>query len=439
MEAALFLLIGLAVGGGLVWLLLRGKSQGLVEQLQANHARELEERERRIAETRGDLLQRDGDLRSAEQRLAAELAKADAREEKLREQATYITELNERMKGEFKLIATELLKEKGKELNERQKESLEGVLNPLKERIKDFEEQVRKAYDEEGKQRFALKGEVEKLLQQNLRLSQDADNLAKALRGDNKTQGDWGEMILERLLESSGLVEGVEYSLQASGSVSIDGETKQYRPDAVVHLPGSKHIIIDSKVSLTHYERFVASTDDAERDGLAKAHADSVRAHMRGLAAKDYLKLYGTATPEFVFMFVPIESAFNLAQQARPELVQEAIEQRIYIVTHSTLLASLKLFHNIWKNERIAQNHLEIAERAGALYEKFVGFTEDLGRIGKSVNDAKEQYEKALGKLSEGPGNLVRQVEMLKKLGAKTNKSLHEKLVQRSLEENTEA
>lgn len=207
----------------------------------------------------------------------------------------------------------------------------------------------------------------------------------------------------------------------------------------MVHLPGGKHIIIDSKVSLTHYERFVASTDDAERDGLAKAHADSMRAHMRGLAAKDYLKLYGTATPEFVFMFVPIESAFNLAQQTRPELVQEAIEQRIYIVTHSTLLASLKLFHNIWKNERIAQNHLEIAERAGALYEKFVGFTEDLGRIGKSVNDAKEQYEKALGKLSEGPGNLVRQVEMLKKLGAKTNKSLHEKLVQRSLEENTEA
>lgn len=436
MEAALFLLIGLAVGGGIVWLLIRGKSQGLVDQLQANHARELEERERRISEIRGDLLQRDVDLRSAEQRLAAELAKADAREEKLREQATYITELNERMKGEFKVIAAELLKEKGKELNDRQKESLEGVLNPLKERIKDFEEQVRKAYDEEGKQRFALKGEVEKLLQQNVRLSQDADNLAKALRGDNKTQGDWGEMILERLLESSGLVEGTEYTLQTSSTLS-DGS--RLRPDAVVHLPGSKHIIIDSKVSLTHYERFVASTDDNEREGLAKAHADSLRAHMRGLAAKDYLKLYGTATPEFVFMFVPIESAFNLAQQARPELVQEAIEQRIYIVTHSTLLASLKLFHNIWKNERIAQNHLEIAERAGALYEKFVGFTEDLGRIGKSVNDAKEQYEKALGKLSEGPGNLVRQVEMLKKLGAKTNKSLHEKLVQRSLEENTEA
>lgn len=436
MEAALFLLIGLAVGGGIVWLLLRGKSQGLVEQLQANHARELEDRERRMAETRSDLLQRDGDLRSAEQRLAAELAKADAREEKLREQATFITELNERMKGEFKLIAAELLKEKGKELNERQKESLEGVLNPLKERIKDFEEQVRKAYDEEGKQRFALKGEVEKLLQQNMRLSQDADNLAKALRGDNKTQGDWGEMILERLLESSGLVEGIEYTLQTSSTLS-DGS--RLRPDAVVNLPGSKHIIIDSKVSLTHYERFVASTDDAEREGLAKAHADSMRAHMRGLAAKDYLKLYGTATPELVFMFVPIESAFNLAQQTRPELVQEAIEQRIYIVTHSTLLASLKLFHNIWKNERIAQNHLEIAERAGALYEKFVGFTEDLGRIGKSVNDAKEQYEKALGKLSEGPGNLVRQVELLKKLGAKTNKSLHEKLVQRSLEENTEA
>lgn len=439
MEAALFLLIGLVAGGGLVWFLLRGKSQGLVEQLQANHARELEERDRRIVETRADLLQRDIDLRSAEQRLAAELAKADAREEKLKEQTTYITELNERMKGEFKLIAAELLKEKGKELNERQKESLEGVLNPLKERIKDFEEQVRKAYDEEGKQRFALKGEVEKLLQQNMRLSKDADNLAKALRGDNKTQGDWGEMILERLLESSGLVEGVEYTLQASGSVSIDRETKQYRPDAVVHLPGSKHIIIDSKVSLTHYERFVAITDDAERERLSRAHADSVRTHMKGLAAKDYPKLYGTATPEFVFMFVPIESAFNLAQQTRPELVQEAIEQRIYIVTHSTLLASLKLFHSIWKNERIAQNHLEIAERAGALYDKFVGFTDDLMKVGNQMKAAQETYKEAMGKLSTGTGNLVRRVEQLKVLGAKTNKNIDTRLLERSLEENTEA
>lgn len=428
----LVLLLGLAVGCGITYWLLRGKSQGLLDQLAASHARNLEDRERRTSEIRADLQQRDSDLRSVEQRLAAEMAKAEAREEKLKEQAVYITELNERMKGEFKLIANELLEAKGKQLNERQKESLEVVLTPLKERIKEFEEQVRKSYDEEGKQRFALKNEVEKLLQQNMRLSQDADNLTKALRGDSKTQGDWGEMILERLLESSGLTEGVEYTLQTSTTLT-DGS--RLRPDAVINLPGGKHIIIDAKVSLTHYEQYVAATDEDERDRMAKAHTDSMRVHVKGLSAKDYPKLFGIAAPEFVFMFVPIESAYNLAQITRRTIGQEAIDQQVYIVTHSTLLSSLKLFHNIWKNERIAQNHLEIAERAGALYEKFVGFTEDIGRIGKNVADATENYQKALGKLTEGPGNLVRQVEMIKKLGAKTNKALHPKLLERSLEE----
>jgi DNA recombination protein RmuC len=292
---------------------------------------------------------------------------------------------------------------------------------------------VEETYEKEGRERFALKGEIARLVEQNQKLSMDADNLTKALKGDSKTQGDWGEMILERILEGSGLVEGEEYSLQTSTTLT-DGS--RLRPDAVINLPGGKHIVIDAKVSLTHYERYSSSLDEAERERLAKSHVDSVRAHMKALSQKDYPSLYRITSPEFVLMFVPIEAAFYLAQSVRREIQQEAIDQRIYIVTHSTLMASLRLFHSVWKNERIARNHMEIAERAGTLVEKFIGFTEDLGRIGKQLEGAQDSYKDAVRKLSEGPGNLVRQAEMLKELGAKTNKNIHPKLVQRSLEES---
>jgi DNA recombination protein RmuC len=188
-------------------------------------------------------------------------------------------------------------------------------------------------------------------------------------------------------------------------------------------------------VSLLHYDRFTANTDEGERDRLLKQHVESLRAHAKGLGEKDYTKLYAVQSVDFVLMFVPIEPAFLLALRERPEIFQEAYDRQVVMVTHSTLMATLRTIHSIWKNERIARNHMEIAERAGSLYEKFVGFTEDLGRIGKNINDAKESYEKALGKLSEGPGNLVRQVEMMKALGAKTVKSIHPKLLERSLEE----
>ncbi|MBL7985452.1 MAG: DNA recombination protein RmuC, partial [Flavobacteriales bacterium] len=200
--------------------------------------------------------------------------------------------------------------------------------------------------------------------------------------------------------------------------------------------PGGKHIVIDAKVSLTHYERYSASTDEPERERLAKAHTESVRAHMRGLSLKDYPSLYRISSPEFVLMFVPIESAFNLAQQTRREIVQEAIDQRVFIVTHSTLMASLRLFHSIWKNERIARNHLEIAERAGLLYEKFAGFTDDLLKVGKQLEGAQETYREAMKKLTTGPGNLVGQVEKLKTLGAKANKPINPALLSRAMEGN---
>lgn len=411
----------------------RGRSADAARLVQQAHEAEraaqalhLAEREQQAQGLHRELMALTGEVEKERQRNAG-------LQEKLAGQKAELEALNERMAKEFKQIADSLMEEKGKQLADRQESTLKLLLDPFKERIKEFQEQVRTAYDKEGKERFLLKSEVAKLVEQNQRLSQDADNLTRALKGDRQSQGAWGEMILDNVLERSGLVKGQEYSMQES-TTQADGT--RLRPDAVVFLPDDKHLIIDAKVSLVHYEQYCAATDEAERARLLRLHVDSIRAHAKGLGEKNYTKLYDVQSVDFVLMFVPIEPAFLLALRERPEIFQEAYDRQVVMVTHSTLMATLRTVHGLWKNERIARNHMAIAERAGALYEKFVNFTEDLGHIGKHVQKAGEHYEKAVRLLSEGPGNLVRQVEMLKELGAKTNKAIHPKLQERSMDES---
>lgn len=352
---------------------------------------------------------------------------AKAQQERFNLQKEFIAETQIKFSKDFELMANEILKRKSAEFTEVNRTNLDLLLNPLKENIKAFEDKVEKVYKSESDERNVLKGEIYKMMELNKQISDEANNLTKALKGDNKKQGNWGEMVLDKLMERSGLLEGVNYSKQGS-FLSEDGN--RLLPDLVVFLPDEKHLVIDSKVSLIAYERLVNAETEEERSLFIKQHVAGIKLHINGLGAKNYHDLYQINSPEFVLLFVPIESSFAIAVQYDQDLFDYAWNKRVVIVTPSTLLATLKTVASIWKQEQQTRNAIDIATKAGQLYDKFVGFVNDLQRVGDHLDKSQKVYQEAMNKLSVGNGNLVGRVENLKKLGAKATKSIDEKLLE---------
>lgn len=345
--------------------------------------------------------------------------------QKLEDQKGELEEMQVHLRAQFENLANKILEEKTEKFTKQNKESLNLLLSPLGEKIEEFKNKVEEKYKDEVEARGSLKQELKQLLELNQKMSEDAKNLTKALKGDTKTQGNWGEVILERILEKSGLAKGREYDIQQS---TTTGDGRRLQPDVVVNLPDNKFLIVDSKVSLTAYEKLSSSDDQAEADKALKQHVLSIRSHVKGLSEKNYQQLYGDRSPNFVLLFIPIESAFGIAIQNDPNLYYEAFERDIVIVSPSTLLATLATIASVWKQEYQSKNAMEIAKRGGALYDKFVGFVESMETIGQRIRQTQDSYDEAIGRLSTGSGNLVRQAEQLKKLGVKASKTLSENI-----------
>jgi DNA recombination protein RmuC len=341
----------------------------------------------------------------------------------------------EKLRTQFENLATKILDETTKKFTDQNKVNLNNILDPLGVKMKEFEKKVNDTYVKGTKERSTLAEQIKNLSELNIRMSKDAVNLTKALKGDSKTQGDWGEFKLEMILEKAGLMNGVHYSTQGSFQ---DEEGKHKRPDVIVNLPEGKCLVIDSKVSLTAYANYYQSEDDEEREGHLKDHVTSMRNHVQDLSSKNYQKLYQINAPDYVLMFVPIEPAFMLAIHADQDLMAWAVEKKnIVIVPTSTLLATISMVSSIWKQEDQKRNVLEIARQGGALYDKFVGFVDDLINVGKRLKSAKDSYDGAMNKLSTGKDNLVRKTENIKALGAKTSKSLPDSLIQRAITDDS--
>lgn len=353
--------------------------------------------------------------------------------ERTKEQKEELINLQEKFNKEFENLANKILEEKTQKFTEQNKENLKNILSPLQDKIQHFEKKVEDTHKESIDYHAALRQQIVGLREMNEQMSKETINLTKALKGDSKMQGNWGELVLERVLEKSGLEKGREYEVQQSFT-SENGT--RILPDVIINLPDGKKMVVDSKVSLTAYEKYVNEEDDVQQNIYLKEHVNSVKRHVEQLSDKRYQDIYQMESPDFVLLFIPIEPAFALALQEDASIYNKAFEKNIVIVTPSTLLATLRTIDSMWTNQKQQENAIEIARQAGALYDKFEGFVSDLIKIGKKMDEAKVEYSSAMNKLTEGKGNLVTSAEKLKKMGAKAKKALPEAILKRS--ENNE-
>ncbi len=438
-----YLLVGLAVGAAAVYFVFNSKLQkaqsdagkSLLEKERELGNQNIEtEKQRLVWEERYNSLKSDSDewksglekIREENTVLVGRLEKAKVEylnlKEKLDTQKAELEELQKKFTTEFENIATKILEKNSEKFTAANQKNIGEVLNPLKEKILLFEKKVEDTYQKGLKDQTELRAELLKLYDLNNRISEEANNLTKALKGDVKKQGNWGEVVLERILERSGLNEGEQGYQKQFSDTTEDG--KRIQPDVVINLPDNKHIIIDSKVSLIAYERAVNAETDEQRQKFVKEHLLSLRTHIKGLSEKHYQTASKLNSPDFVLLFIPIEASFSVAVQEDQELFSYAWDQKVVMVSPSTLLSTLRTISSIWQQENQTRNAIEIARQSGALYDKFVGFVSDLDKLGNNLNTTRKTYDDAMSKLKDGRGNLIRSVENIRKLGAKATKEL---------------
>lgn len=361
-------------------------------------------------------------------------AELSALKEKYSQYRSEVENLQERFKIEFKNLANDILEEKTQKFTDQNRTRLDEILKPLGEKIREFEKKVDDTYDKESKQRFSLEKEIQRLAEMNQQISTEANNLTKALKGQAKTQGNWGEMILESILEKSGLVRDREYFVQSSFT---NEHGRRMQPDVIIAYPGDRQVVIDAKVSLNAYERYASAETKEEQDAAARDHLISVKNHINELSGKNYQDLYQLRTLDFVMMFMPVEPAYMLAMQQDPSLWSTAYDKRILLISPTNLITAVRMIANLWRVEYQNKNAQEIARQSGDLFDKFVNFVDDLTDIGKKIDATKQSYESAQNKLISGKGNLVRRAEKIRELGAKTSKEFPKSLTDKMEEEPT--